>query len=471
MEHYLVRFVAAFILVSLLAGCVAIGTPSASPASPTSPPPPTPLPPSPTPLPPSPTPLPSPTPNEPVTIKLMSWFPGLPVGKGEEALIEQFTQSHAGLTIDRGQMTTWEPYPYIRGESSAGDTPADLVTNAPDIFMLKSVERDELVDMSELWQQTGLVESLPAAMQTFAAVNGKQYYMPYGLSWAAVYYNKAVFEQYGLTPPTTWDEFLAICETLKQKDEIALAIPGQHWFPDSLWFDYLDIRINGAEFHRQLQNGEIPFTDERVRTVLETWQKLFLDGFVHPKSANMGSPQALGSLVRSNDFALEPQKAAMMLARSDQLLGLPQKYHSELGFFAFPIIDPSVPRGEVIHILSYLLPKKAEYSEAALGYAESIVSLESQQALVEAGIGLILVHPGIDLTALESDMQQGRALLDQAEDFSVVFFLMPESMYYSANSAVNSFIQNPEKLDELIKRLEEARQQALKNGDFVHQTN
>jgi raffinose/stachyose/melibiose transport system substrate-binding protein len=48
------------------------------------------------------------------------------------------------------------------------------------------------------------------------AFNGKDYTVPTGLSYyTGAYYNKAIFAKYNLSIPTTWSQFLALCNTLK----------------------------------------------------------------------------------------------------------------------------------------------------------------------------------------------------------------------------------------------------------------
>ena len=40
------------------------------------------------------------------------------------------------------------------------------------------------------------------------------------------------------------------------------------------WFDYLNLRLNGIEFHQRLLRGEERFIDERVRRVFAYWKLL-----------------------------------------------------------------------------------------------------------------------------------------------------------------------------------------------------
>lgn len=46
------------------------------------------------------------------------------------------------------------------------------------------------------------------------------------------FYNKGIFEEVGVEPPTTWDELIAVCEAIEAKGYQALAIPGTF---DSFW--------------------------------------------------------------------------------------------------------------------------------------------------------------------------------------------------------------------------------------------
>ena len=71
--------------------------------------------------------------------------------------------------------------------------------------------------------------------------------MPTNYYWWSVFYRKSAFEEWGVKPPTTWDEFMGLLDTLKGKG-IAPLTDGTGSTPwmASGWFDYLDLRINGA---------------------------------------------------------------------------------------------------------------------------------------------------------------------------------------------------------------------------------
>jgi len=56
------------------------------------------------------------------------------------------------------------------------------------------------------------------------SIGGGQYGFPLDQDSRCVYYNKAIFDKYGLQPPKTWDDILSISKVLKQHDIYGLAL-------------------------------------------------------------------------------------------------------------------------------------------------------------------------------------------------------------------------------------------------------
>ncbi|MFQ7551442.1 MAG: extracellular solute-binding protein [Blautia marasmi] len=56
------------------------------------------------------------------------------------------------------------------------------------------------------------------------------YLFPESLNCEFFLYRKDVFEKYDLEVPKTWDDFLNVCQTLKEKEEIPLIVAGkENW--------------------------------------------------------------------------------------------------------------------------------------------------------------------------------------------------------------------------------------------------
>ncbi len=87
----------------------------------------------------------------------------------------------------------------------------------------------------------------PGAMSLFQS-GGKQYGLPYNFGLVGFWYNKALFQQAGITaPPTTWAEYLADVQKLKDAGITPLSIGAGDKWPAMFWWAYLALRIGGKD--------------------------------------------------------------------------------------------------------------------------------------------------------------------------------------------------------------------------------
>lgn len=56
----------------------------------------------------------------------------------------------------------------------------------------------------------------------------------------------------------TFDDLVEACKTLRAADITPIAVGTKPLWPTGGWFDYLDLRTNGYDFHMKLTNGEVP---------------------------------------------------------------------------------------------------------------------------------------------------------------------------------------------------------------------
>ncbi|MRR30456.1 extracellular solute-binding protein, partial [bacterium] len=127
------------------------------------------------------------------------------------------------------------------------------------------MQSGEVPDIFQSWGQGGMIEQVNAgllkdisadlegewgdslgALDAFA-VDGKNYGVPWDMGAVTFWYNKDLFEQAGVEVPTTWAEFLTVCETLKAAGITPISVgEGDKWPGMHIWA-YLVSRIGGAE--------------------------------------------------------------------------------------------------------------------------------------------------------------------------------------------------------------------------------
>ena len=85
-----------------------------------------------------------------------------------------------------------------------------------------------LADVDSVAQEGNWAKIMPAAIVAAASRNGKFYAVPvniHGQNW--LWYNKAVFESAGASPPATVDELFVALDKVKAKGILPLAFSGQ----------------------------------------------------------------------------------------------------------------------------------------------------------------------------------------------------------------------------------------------------
>ena len=79
-----------------------------------------------------------------------------------------------------------------------------------------------------------------------------------------MYYNKAIFDKYGLEVPTTYDEYVQVCDTLKENGvtPVALASTADDAWLVSQYIQQLSDGIKGEDLFNSLKDGTGKWNDE-----------------------------------------------------------------------------------------------------------------------------------------------------------------------------------------------------------------
>ncbi|MET9829503.1 extracellular solute-binding protein [Streptomyces sp. NPDC006385] len=149
-----------------------------------------------------------------VTLKLVAADYGdSPANSSEkywDKLVKEYEKEHPGVTIDVTVYSWNDVDAKVKGMVAAGEAPDLAQIGAYADYAAKDLlyPADDLLSISV---QADFVSRLADAGQ----VNGVQYGIPFASSTRLLFYNKTLFQQAGITPPTTWKELAADAEALK----------------------------------------------------------------------------------------------------------------------------------------------------------------------------------------------------------------------------------------------------------------
>ncbi len=315
------------------------------------------------------------------------------------------------------------------------------------------IDKGLIMDISDVWESEGWNEDYPKGFQAMSTVDGKQYFLPSNWYWWAMFYRTSVLEENGVEPPETWDDLLTACDTLSANGIIPITIGTKYRWTAAAWFDYLNMRVNGPEFHQNLMLGKESYDDPRVKAVFEKWNELFEHNCFIDDAAAYSWQDALDPLNRG--------EAAMYLMGQFITDSVAEEVKDDLDFVRFPIIDPNVPIGEDAPTDGFFMSANARNEEGGKKFLAFLGSVEAQTMMVEE-LGRLPVHNKVD-KELFNPMQQKGIELIQGADLVLQFYdrdTTPE-MADAGMNGMMAFWDDPAAIDDILADLEATRQEVF----------
>ncbi|AIY88858.1 MULTISPECIES: ABC transporter substrate-binding protein [unclassified Thermotoga] len=328
------------------------------------------------------------------------------------------------------------------------DEAPDVVTWFTGERMRYFASKGLLEPVDDIFAPKNFEDYFPTSFRSACEYDGRIYFVPQSWYWWGVYYRKSVFEKYGITPPKTWEEFIKVCETLKENGITPITIGTKYLWPAAGWFDYLDLRVNGLDFHMKLTAGEIPYTDPRVKEVFQYWKELVEKGFFLENHSSYTWQEAAAFLFRG--------EAGMYLIGQFIKDVAPESVKDDLDFFRFPIIKPEIGLYEETPIDGFMIPARAKNKEGAKVFLKFIAEKEVQEYFAKK-LGRLAANKNVE----PADEHAAKGLKMILESDGVAQFYDRDTNPEMATAGMNGFVEfmiYPERLDQILENLERERQ-------------
>jgi multiple sugar transport system substrate-binding protein/raffinose/stachyose/melibiose transport system substrate-binding protein len=101
-----------------------------------------------------------------------------------------------------------------------------------------------------------------------------------------VWYNKDIFAKYNLKVPTTWADFLKVCETLKSNGVTPMLQSVQGRWPTFIMFEEMVARQD-PQLYVDLCEGKVKYSDPRVKKAFTVWADLIAKGYFTDPSTDL----------------------------------------------------------------------------------------------------------------------------------------------------------------------------------------
>ncbi len=146
----------------------------------------------------------------------------------------------------------------------------------------KVIESGQILDLDKTLTELGIRDSVDegAASLLINLVDGVGLYdLPLGLNVEGFWYNKALFEKAGVSVPTTWSEFLAVCQKLKDAGIVPIAQGGKDKWPMTRVLNAYLVRHVGKDAVKDAMEGKTKWTDPAYVEAAQMFQDMAKNGY------------------------------------------------------------------------------------------------------------------------------------------------------------------------------------------------
>jgi ABC-type glycerol-3-phosphate transport system substrate-binding protein len=380
--------------------------------------------------------------------------------KSFQAVIDGFKDVQPDVNVKYNPVG--DNLPTVLSTAVQGGNPPDVAAIAQPGLMTQFVEQGKLkpIDFAKSTVATNFGQGVVAT----GSVEGTFY----GLTWKAnnastVWYNVKAFDDAGVEPPKTWEEFTAAANTIKQSGLPAYSIAGADGWTLTDLFENIYLRTAGPAKYDQLAKHEIKWTDPSVKEALTEMGKVFKEGD-NLVGGTSGALQTDFPTSVSSVFAADPKGA--MVIEADFVPGVvkttlkPKTGYNE---FTFPSINDSpqavVAKGNLIIIF--------RDTPAVRAFIEYLASPDSADIWVKRG-GFASPNKNVPAASYPDELlRQTSQEMTSAEDFRFdLSDLQPSAFGATVGQGLwklfQDFIKSPSNVDGISQQMEAAAAKAFK---------
>ncbi len=252
----------------------------------------------------------------------------------------------------------------------AANMPPDTFQSLAGGELKTYVDGGYLDNVDDIWAAQNLDQKYPSVLGQMVTFNGHKMAIPVSIHRANwLFYNVAIFNEYGLKPPRDVDELITDAQILSLRHITPIGLGTRDKWTAVFLFDTVLLSVAGPDAYEKFYTGMLdPETDPGVKLAFQKFAQLipYLDP-AHGSQTWSDVPSRLGSgqvaMMVLGDFAAPLLTDAGYKEGTDwEAVGFPQK-PSEVFLM---VID------------TFTRPKGAQHPDATTAWLDNLVSAQTQ---------------------------------------------------------------------------------------------
>jgi glucose/mannose transport system substrate-binding protein len=306
-------------------------------------------------------------------LEIFSWWTAGGEAEGLNALYKIYTAKYPQVeiinaTVAGGAGSAAKAVLATRMQS--GDPPDSFQVHAGHELIDSWVKAGKMEPVTFIFKDEGWLDKYPKGVIDILSYNNEIWSVPVNIHRSNVlWYNKKIFADNNLTPPTTWDEFFSIADKLKAAGVTPLALGDNGIWASVHLMESILLASMGPDKYRGLWTGTTDWAGPEVKSALETFAKVMK--YVNEDHSALSWDQAAQLLVDGH---------AAMTIMGDWTEG----YFKSVGWkpdVDFGYVPSPGTKGTFIMLSdSFGLPKGAKNRDNAINWLKVLGSKEGQDA-------------------------------------------------------------------------------------------
>lgn len=294
-----------------------------------------------------------------------------------DEIISAFKREHPDIDVDL-VLTPWSQYWTKLDAAMGANTAADVFWM--NTFLPKYADAGVLEPLDSYIEKDGVdLNQYVNVMKESLSYNDVQYCLPKGFDTVQVFYNKALFEKYGIEEPEegwTWEDMVSMAASLREKIEAG----GADEYPILMELD-----PQPSYFNFILQSGGFILKDKKAGFDQEGTIQAYRDVLALMEKGLMPDVQVLSD-TKGTDLFLS-QKGAMLFMGSWKISVLDKaSFAEQIGVVPMPAKKNG--NQSVIGGLGYAMNANSKNKDAAWELIKFLAGEEANKMQAEAGIDI-----------------------------------------------------------------------------------
>lgn len=305
-------------------------------------------------------------------VEIFSWWVAPGEAEALQALVDVNKANYPGDRIFNAAADSGTDSRMLLAQRLADNDPPDLFQeNAYELPTFVATNPNTLNTLDNFVSQQGLLPVMLPEILSSVTVNGHIYAMPNDIHREnALFYNKQIFASFNLQPPTSTDELLSACATLKAGGVTPIAVVDQGWVLRILFNSLAMGQMGSTAFHDFMAGG--PRDDAKLMAAIDLFDNV-LSNYTNTNASD-------SSLAWTDAAAMMSNGQAAMFAHGDWAKG----YYVQLG--QTPGVDfgvvgaPGAADMFWYDLDTFAMPQGSPYPTGAMDFLTTIGSIAGQVA-------------------------------------------------------------------------------------------